>query len=96
MVMKRFEETCALLLALGKNSSHQRLFKNLTAETQSTLREETFAQSGDDDWAKEPAFKSGKFFVCRRLPTNKNLILCALCVSAVNNLRSVKIGVNLR
>jgi len=37
------------------------LFKDITAETQSMLREEFFAQSGDDDWAK-PAGPSGDKF----------------------------------
>jgi len=42
-----------------------------------------FAQSGDDDWAKGFSLKLSNVFVCRRFPTNKNLILCALCASAV-------------
>ena len=42
-----------------------------------------FAQSGDDDWAKAYSSNLSNVFVCRRLPTNKNLILCALCASAV-------------
>jgi len=42
-----------------------------------------FAQSGDDDWAKTYSSNLSNVFVCRRLPTNKNLILCALCASAV-------------
>jgi len=42
-----------------------------------------FAQSGDDDWAKTYSSKFSNVFVCRRLPTNKKLILCALCASAV-------------
>jgi len=45
-----------------------------------------FAQSGDDDWAKTYSSDLGNVFVCRRLPTNKKLILCALCVSAVISL----------
>jgi len=39
------------------------------------------------------------FFVCRRLPTNKKLFLCALCASAVIFLKgflSVSICINLR
>ncbi len=36
-------------------------------------------------------------FVCRRLPTNKNPILCALCASAVNILKKpVSVCVRLR
>ncbi len=35
-----------------------------------------FAQSGDDDWAKAYSSNFSNVFVCRRLPTNKNLILC--------------------
>ncbi len=57
--------------------------RHFTAETQSTLREEIFAQSGDDDWAKTYISNLSNVFVCRRLPTNKKLILCALCASAV-------------
>ena len=58
-----------------------------------------FAQSGDDDWAKTYSSDLKNVFVCRRLPTNKNLILCALCASAViflKGFRSVSIGVNVR
>ena len=33
----------------------------LTAETQSTLREEVFAQSGDDVWAKGPVLREACF-----------------------------------
>jgi hypothetical protein len=58
-----------------------------------------FAQSGDDDWAKAYSSNLSNVFVCRRLPTNKNLILCALCASAVIFLKgflSVSICVNLR
>ena len=58
-----------------------------------------FAQSGDDDWAKSYSSNLKNVFVCRRLPTNKNLILCALCASAVIFLKgilSVSICVNLR
>ncbi len=58
-----------------------------------------FAQSGDDDWAKTYSSDLKNVFVCRRLPTNKNLILCALCASAVIFLKgflSVSICVNLR
>ncbi len=57
-----------------------------------------FAQSGDDDWAKTYSSNSSNVFVCRRLPTNKNLILCAFCASAVIFLKgflSVSICVNL-
>jgi hypothetical protein len=43
-----------------------------------------FAQSGDDDWAKSYNSDLSNVFVCRRLPTNKKLILCALCASAVS------------
>ena len=43
----------------------------------------SFAQSGDDDWAKDLVFMKRHVFVCRRLPTSKKLILCALCASAV-------------
>ena len=42
-----------------------------------------FAQSGDDDWAKAYSSNLSNVFVCRRLPTNKNLILCALCGSTM-------------
>jgi len=38
-----------------------------------------FAQSGDDDWAKTYSSNLRNVFVFRRLPTNKNLILYALC-----------------
>jgi len=58
-----------------------------------------FAQSGDDDWAKTYRSNLSNVFVCRRLPTNKKLILCALCASAVIFLKrflSVSICVSLR
>ncbi len=55
-----------------------------------------FAQSGEDDWAKTFSSNLKNVFVCRRLPTNKNLILCALCVSAVNKSSSALVCVNLR
>jgi len=58
-----------------------------------------FAQSGDDDWAKNYSSNLRNVFVCRRLPTNKKLILCALCASAVIFLKgflSVSICVSLR
>jgi len=42
-----------------------------------------FAQSGDDDWAKSSSSNLSNVFVCRRLPTNKKLILCALCGSTL-------------
>jgi len=42
-----------------------------------------FAQSGDDDWTKTYGSNLRNVFVCRRFPANKNLILCALCASAV-------------
>jgi hypothetical protein len=42
-----------------------------------------FAQSGDDDWAKTFSSNLRNVFVCRRLPTNKKLILCALCGSTL-------------
>ena len=54
------------------------------------------AQSGDDDWAKAYNSNLSNVFVCRRLPTNKKLILCALCVSAVNKFFSARIGENRR
>ncbi len=38
-----------------------------------------FAQLGDDDWAKTYSSNLKNVFVCRRLPTNKKLSLCALC-----------------
>ncbi len=47
-----------------------------------------FAQSGDDDWAKTFSSNLRNVFVCRRLPTNKKLILCALCASAVRFLKN--------
>jgi len=43
-----------------------------------------FAQSGDDDWAKTYSSNLRNIFVCRRLPTNKKLILCASAVSCVS------------
>ncbi len=46
-----------------------------------------FAQSGDDDWAKAYSSNLSNVFVCRRLPTNKKLVLCALCASAVKFLK---------
>ncbi len=58
-----------------------------------------FAESGDDDWAKTYSSDLKNVFVCRCLPTNKKLILCALCASAVIFLKeflSVSICVNLR
>ncbi len=58
-----------------------------------------FAQSGDDDWAKSYSSNLRNVFVCRRLSTNKKVILCALCASAVIFLKgflSVPIGENLR
>ncbi len=58
-------------------------FGDFTAETQSTLRKSLFAQSGDCDWAKTYSSNLSNVFVCRRLPTNKKLILCVLCASAV-------------
>ncbi len=58
--------------------------KNLTAETQSTLREEFFAQSGDDDWAKDLVFRRGMFLFVAVSRQTKTFILCALCASAVN------------
>ncbi len=42
-----------------------------------------FAQSGDDDWAKTYSSDLKNVFVCRRLPTNRHLILCALCGSTL-------------
>ena len=42
-----------------------------------------FAQSGDDDWAKTFSSDLRNVFVCRRLPTNKRLILSALCGSTL-------------
>jgi len=47
-----------------------------------------FAQSGDDDWAKTYSSNLSNVFVCRRLPTNKNLILCALCPSTGSGSRA--------
>ncbi len=47
-----------------------------------------FAQSGDDDWAKAYSSNLSNVFVCRRLPTNKNLILCALCPSTSSGSRA--------
>jgi len=55
-----------------------------------------FAQLGDDDWAKTYSSNLSNVFVCRSLPTNKNLILCALCASAVNHSSSEIICVNRR
>ncbi len=62
-------------------------------------KEIPFAQSGDDDWAKAYSSNLSNVFVCCRLPTNKKLILCALCASAViflTGFLSVSICVNLR
>ncbi len=99
---------------LGNKPSMINLFKNLTADFRrlSQIRIRTFhrrdaeyaeeipfAQSGDDDWAKSYSSNLSNVFVCRRLPTNKNLILCALCASAVIFLKgflSVSICVNRR
>jgi len=47
-----------------------------------------FAQSGDDDWAKTFSSDLSNVFVCRRLLTNKNLILCALCPSTSSGSRA--------
>jgi len=47
-----------------------------------------FAQSGDDDWAKPYSSNLSNVFVCRRLPTNKKLILCALCPSTSSGSRA--------
>ncbi len=55
-----------------------------------------FAQSGDNDWAKAYSSNLSNVFVCRRLPTNKKLILCALCASAVIHSLSAIICVNQR
>jgi len=60
-----------------------------TAETQSTLREELFAQSGDDDWAKDSVFRKAMFLFVVVSRQTKNEILCALCVSAVNFLKNL-------
>jgi hypothetical protein len=67
-----------------------------TAETQSTLREEIFAQSGDDDWAKDPVFERVSFLFVFVFRQTKKGILCDLCASAVNKLLSAIIGENLR
>ncbi len=55
-----------------------------------------FAQSGDDDWAKTYSSDLKNVFVCRRLPTNKKLILCASAVKFLKGFLSVSICVNLR
>jgi len=52
-----------------------------------------FPQSGDGDWAKSYSSNLSNVFVCCRLPTNKNLILCALCG---NIPKGISICVNLR
>jgi hypothetical protein len=59
--------------------------KLFTAETQSTLREEIFAQSGDDDWAKYSVFRRARFLFVVVSRQTKNEILCALCASAVHD-----------
>jgi len=82
--------------------------KNLTAETQSTLREGIFAQSGDVDWAKDLVFRRGMFLFVVVSRQTKNVILCDLCpstssgsraqsrdASAVNKLLSAMIRVKL-
>jgi len=71
-------------------------FKNLTAETQSTLRKEIFAQSGDDDWAKDLVFRRGMFLFVLVSRQTKKVILCDLCASAVNKLFSAMIRIKLR
>jgi len=55
-----------------------------------------FAQSGDDEWAKAYSSNLSNVFVCRRLPTNKNLILCASAVIFLKGFLSVSICVNLQ
>jgi len=42
-----------------------------------------FAQSGDDDWVKDLAFRRGMFLFVVVSRQTKNEILCALCASAV-------------
>jgi len=42
-----------------------------------------FAQSGDDDWAKDLVFRRGMFLFVVVSRQTKKAILCALCVSAV-------------
>ncbi len=45
--------------------------------------ENSFYQIGRRRLGKRLSLQERYVFVCRRLPTNKKLILCALCVSAV-------------
>ncbi len=71
-------------------------FKNLTAETQSTLREEIFAQLGHDDWAKDLVFRRVMFLFVVVSRQTKKVVLCNLCSSAVNQLLSRMIHVKLR
>jgi len=76
-----------------KMNTDKDFFKNLTAETQSTLRKEIFAQSGDDDWAKDLVFRRGMFLFVVVSRQTKKVILCA---SAVNKLFSAMIRIKLR
>jgi hypothetical protein len=58
-----------------------------------------FAQSGNDDWAKDLVFKRAMFLFVAVSRQTKIEILCALCASAVIFLKrflSVSICVNLR
>jgi len=53
----------------------------------------SFAQSGDDDWAKDYRPQSRDVFVCRRLPTNKKDRSLRLCG---NVLKGISFCVRLR
>jgi len=56
-----FNRTTSPEFFAPRRQDRKDFFKKLTAETQSTLREEIFAQSGDGDWAKVPVFKKVMF-----------------------------------
>ncbi len=78
-------------MTLAKTQNAQKLTADLRRFTQIRIRrfhrrvaeyakQIPFAQSGDDDWAKAYSSNLSNVFVCRRLPTNKKLILCASAV----------------
>jgi len=81
----------------AKTQSEQKLTDDSRRFTQIRIRtfhrrdaefaeEIPFAQSGDDDWAKAYSSNLSNVFVCRRLPTNKKLVLCALCGNILKGL----------
>jgi len=55
-----------------------------------------FAQSGDNNWAKDLVFRRDMFLFVVVSRQTKKPILCALCVSAVNKFFSARIGKNRR